>query len=345
MPHDVYTLDDFDFDLPTELIAQHPASVRDMSRLFILGRFDDIHSHSVFSSLPCYLDKGDILVFNNTRVINARLHCVRSSGGMFELFLTRKIDDHHWHAIATRMKRLKVGEIVRTAGEFPIEIKISGRIEDEIKIETGEILTDKLLTRIGSMALPPYIQRDASEEDAVRYQTVFASKSGAVAAPTAGLHFTDELLLKLQQQGIQIVFITLNVSWGTFKPVREQDISSHKMHSETYILEQSAADQINSAREAGNRIIAVGTTSLRVLETTFRDGRNYPGSGDTDIFIYPPQKVQSVNCLLTNFHMPRSTLFMLVAAFAGYEKITRAYHEAISMRYRFFSYGDAMLII
>jgi S-adenosylmethionine:tRNA ribosyltransferase-isomerase len=345
MPHDVFTLDDFDFYLPQELVAQHPAPGRDQSRLFVLNRKNGSHIHSVFSSLPSFLQEGDLMVFNDARVINARLQCVKPTGGIFEIFLTRKIDDRHWRAIASRMKRLKPGDRIKTSGENPLEITISGRLGDEIEIETREALTDDLLSRVGAMALPPYIRREASDEDARRYQTVYARSTGAVAAPTAGLHFTDDLLDTIRTLGVETTFITLNVSWGTFQPVRVHDIREHTMHSETYALDESTADRINRARKSGRRIIAVGTTSLRVLETTYHDGINRPGTGETEIFIYPPHAVQSVDCLITNFHTPRSTLLMLVAAFAGYENIMGAYREAVSRKYRFFSYGDAMFIL
>jgi S-adenosylmethionine:tRNA ribosyltransferase-isomerase len=344
MPHDVFTIDDFDFDLPQELIAQHPAPGRDQSRLFVLDRKTSTHVHTVFSSLPSFLREGDLMVFNDARVINARLQCVKPTGGTFEIFLTRKIDDLHWRAIASRMKRLRPGDRVKTIGEISLEIIITGRVWDEIEIETREALTDELLTRVGAMALPPYIRREASEEDTRRYQTVYARSTGAVAAPTAGLHFTEGLLETIRRMGVETCFITLNVSWGTFQPVRVHDIREHAMHRETYTLEEPIATRINSAREAGRRIIAVGTTSLRVLETTFHEGINRPGTGETDIFIYPPQTVRSADCLITNFHTPRSTLLMLVSAFAGYDTIMEAYREAVSLNYRFFSYGDAMFI-
>ncbi len=342
---DVYTLDDFDFNLPPELIAQHPARGRDLSRLLVLDRNSGTRVHGSFSSLPEFLREGDIMVFNDTRVINARIHCFKSTGGLMELLLTRKIDDHRWRAIATRMNRLKKGETVKTSEEPHLDIRITGRIGDEIEIETSVVLTDELLSRIGTMALPPYIRRSTSEEDLDRYQTVYARNTGAVAAPTAGLHFTDDLFKAIKNRGVKIAFVTLNVSWGTFQPVRSQDISTHLMHSESYVIDEKTAESINTAREAGHRIIAVGTTSLRVLETTLRDGRNISGTGETDIFIYPPHRVMSVDCLITNFHTPRSTLLMLVSAFAGYERIMEAYREAIAMKYRFFSYGDAMIII
>lgn len=344
MPQDVYTLDDFDFDLPPELIAQYPARDRDLSRLFVLNRKSGTYSHSSFAHLPDFLTEGDLMVFNDAKVINARIRCHKSTGGMLEIFLTRRIDDHHWRAIASRMKRLKRGETVRTSRGPELDITITGRIGDEIEIETSVILTDELLTQIGVMALPPYIRRDASDTDRERYQTVYARNTGAVAAPTAGLHFTDTLFDSIRNRGVQMVFLTLNVSWGTFQPVREHDIRSHVMHTETYTIDHTTAESINSARDNGRRIIAIGTTSLRVLETTFSGGRNCPGTGETDIFIYPPREVVSADCLITNFHTPRSTLLMLVSAFAGYDKIMDAYREAVALKYRFFSYGDAMLI-
>jgi len=340
-----YTLDDFDFELPPDLIAQYPAPGRDQSRLLVLNRESGVRQHSSFSNLPDFLREGDLMVFNDTKVINARIMCLRSTGGLIEILLTRRIDDHTWHAITNRMKRLKKDETLRTR-EYPgIDITITGRIGDEIEIKTSSILTDELLSQIGTMALPPYIRRIASQKDNERYQTEYARKSGAVAAPTAGLHFTDDLLDQIKKRGVHFAFVTLSVSWGTFQPVRTQDIRSHVMHRESYTIDEQAVESINSARNSGRRIIAVGTTSLRVLETTYREGRNTHGTGETDIFIYPPKRVESVDCLITNFHTPRSTLLMLVSAFAGYDTIMETYREAVSMKYRFFSYGDGMLIV
>lgn len=342
---DVYTLDDFDFDLPPELIAQYPAPGRDLSRLLVLDRKTGNRVHSTFSNLPDFLREGDLMVFNDTRVINARIQCIKSTGGEIELLLTRRMDDYHWRAISNRMKRLKKGETVRTRQAPYLDITITGRIGDEFDIETSTVFTDEVLAKIGTMALPPYIRRSASDDDNERYQTIYAKSSGAVAAPTAGLHFTNDLFDRIKEHGISVIFITLNVSWGTFQPVRSKDLGSHVMHRESYVVDMHAAEAINAARSGKHRIIAVGTTTLRVLETTYRDGRNEYGTGDTDIFIYPPRKIESADCLITNFHTPRSTLLMLVSAFAGYDSIMDAYREAVARKYRFFSYGDAMFII
>jgi S-adenosylmethionine:tRNA ribosyltransferase-isomerase len=345
MPHDSFSINDYDFELPEELIAQYPATERASSRLFVLDRSNNRHVHTKFSFLPSFLQKDDLLVFNDTKVMHARIQCVKSSGGKFEIILTRRHDDYHWLAIASRMKRLKQNETVFSCSVPRVAITILNRIGDEIEIVTDQALSDELLSRVGTMALPPYIKRTTSSEDITRYQTVYARHSGAVAAPTAGLHFTESLLDSISAMGVGSVFITLKVSWGTFQPVRVNDIRHHAMHSESYVLENTAADTINDARGSGRRIIAVGTTSLRVLEGTFQDGKNIAGNGDTSIFIYPPYKIRSADCLITNFHTPRSTLLMLVSAFAGYETIMDAYREAINMKYRFFSYGDAMLIL
>jgi S-adenosylmethionine:tRNA ribosyltransferase-isomerase len=344
MRNDQYTLEDFFYELPPELIAQHPQDKRDSSRLFVLDRSDNSYTHTGFSRLPEFLRKGDLLVLNDAKVIHARIPCRRQSGGIIELLLTRQIDDRRWLAITNRTKRLKPEETVRPVADDSIEIIIRRKRADAIEIEANRALDEPVLSSIGQIALPPYIKRDADEMDRERYQTVYARESGAVAAPTAGLHFTGELFEKIRAMGAETVFITLHVSWGTFQPVRARQIRDHRMHSEKYVVSHEAAAAVNAARKNRGRVIAVGTTSLRVLESTYRNGLNIPGEGETDIFIYPPKKVLSADCLLTNFHTPYSTLLMLVASFAGYDTIMSAYREAVSQRYRFFSYGDAMFI-
>ncbi len=345
MPQDHFTLDDFNFTLPAELIAQYPKEKRDESRLFVLDRKNHTHTHSDFSSLPSFLKKSDILVYNDAKVISARIPSRRESGGAVELLLTARIDELRWTAITNRTARIAVGEIIHSEVDPLVEFRIIGKKNEIVEIESNTDLTDEMLSEIGLVALPPYIKREMTEDDRTRYQTVFARKSGAVAAPTAGLHFTEELVAAVKARGVNMVPVTLYVSWGTFQPVRTSDIARHRMHSERYLLGRESADVINNARKSGGRIIAVGTTSLRVLESTFIDGMSVPGEGETDIFIYPPMKVNSVDSMITNFHTPRSTLLMLVAAFAGYESIMDAYHEAVRLGYRFFSYGDSMLIL
>ncbi|MBN2160283.1 MAG: tRNA preQ1(34) S-adenosylmethionine ribosyltransferase-isomerase QueA [Spirochaetes bacterium] len=345
MPEKKYTLDDFYFELPDELIAQQPAENRDASRLLVLDRSNDSIVHAEFADLPRFLTANDILVFNDARVIHARVYCRRETGGMCELLLTGRLDGNRWNAITNRTRRLKAGETLQSAVDPSITFMVCGRDGDSLEIESTCLLNDEVLASIGQIALPPYIRRSATEHDDDRYQTVFAKESGAVAAPTAGLHFTDGLLRVIGEMGARWVFLTLYVSWGTFLPVRTQNLENHHMHVERYILPDSSAQTINEGRKKCSRIIAVGTTSLRVLEATFHNGVNIPGEGETDIFIYPPRKVLSSDALITNFHTPHSTLLMLVSAFAGHESIMSAYREAVCMKYRFFSYGDAMFII
>ncbi len=339
-----YTLEDFYYDLPDELIAQTPASKRDDSRLFVLDRQKEEFTHSSFRSIADFLRPGDVLVFNNARVINARIFCKRESGGKVEIVLAQRESALRWQAISNRTKKLREGEIIHPLKNESIELKVCGRDGEYLIIESGVELTDSVLENIGEVPLPPYIKRDSDESDDERYQTIYASKSGAVAAPTAGLHFTDDILQELKDKNVELLFLTLMVSWGTFSPVRENQLSKHNMHTEKYVLEESIAEKINRGRKEGRRIIAVGTTSLRVLESTYENGENHPGSGETSIFIYPPYKIKSIDAMITNFHTPYSTLLMLVSALAGYDLILKAYREAVDMEYRFFSYGDSMFI-
>ncbi|HOP28457.1 MAG TPA: tRNA preQ1(34) S-adenosylmethionine ribosyltransferase-isomerase QueA [Spirochaetota bacterium] len=340
-----YSLEDFYYDLPDKLIAQTPSNKRDSSRLFILNRHDGSFRHSVFSKISEYLHPGDLLVFNNAKVIHARIFCKRETGGKIEIVLAQKIDDLNWFVICNRTKRLKNGEKIYPEKNLNLSFTVTGRENEYLIINTSAPLTDDILKTIGEVPLPPYIKRESTLSDAERYQTVYASISGAVAAPTAGLHFTEQIINELKNKEIQTAYTTLFVSWGTFSPVRDNDLHKHKMHSENYMLDSGTAQTINKARTEGRRIIAVGTTSLRVLESTFHNGLNHPGSGSTNIFIYPPYSVKSINALITNLHTPYSTLLMLVSAFAGYDLIMKAYHEAVMMEYRFFSYGDAMFIL
>jgi len=339
-----YCLDDFDYDLPEELIAQKPCDNREESRLFVLKRKEELFLHKKFSHIGEFLRDDDVLVFNDARVIQARIFVRRETGGRVEMVLARNIDQLHWLVITNRTKKLKEGEKLFPGKDGNTSFTVKGRDGEYIEIESSRELTAEYLETIGEVPLPPYIKRDSSSFDAERYQTVYSSNPGAVAAPTAGLHFTDKILEDLNSRGMETLFLTLYVSWGTFSPVRDNDLAKHNMHSERYVLTEEIAEKINSAREKGRRIIAVGTTSLRVLESTFHDGKNVPGTGDTDIFIYPPMKVKSIDSMITNLHTPKSTLLMLISAFAGYDLTIKAYEEAVKERYRFFSYGDSMFI-
>ncbi len=340
-----YTLSDFNFNLPEELIAQRPSDVRAGSRLMVLERSSGAIQHSQFCRITDYFKEGDLLVFNNARVINARLFFRRETGARVEIILTKRISDYEWEIITNRTARLRVGESLKSDVVPDIALIIKERKDEKFIISTKTALNEEVLKKIGSVPLPPYIKRDTTEEDSDRYQTVYATVPGAVAAPTAGLHFTDDILHNIREKSVETLFLTLNVSWGTFQPVRQEDLAIHKMHTESYNLSCDTAERINSARREGRRIVAVGTTSLRVLEATFDGKNNVPGEGETDIFIYPPRRVESINALITNFHTPYSTLLMLVSAFAGYDAIMDAYKEAVNEKYRFFSYGDSMLIL
>jgi S-adenosylmethionine:tRNA ribosyltransferase-isomerase len=339
-----YTLDDFYYNLPEKLIAQNPSTKRDESRLFILNRENGDFEHTLFNNIINYINPGDLLVFNNTKVIHARIFCTRETGGKVEIVLAQQNDNSNWSVICNRTKRLKPGDKIFPVKDNSIFFTVSGRKDEYLFINTSVPLSDEVLEKIGEIPLPPYIKRENISSDNERYQTVYASISGAVAAPTAGLHFTQEILNVLNEKGIGVAFTTLFVSWGTFSPVRDNDLEKHRMHSEKYMLDSETADRINNTRREGGRVIAVGTTSLRVLESTFSNGTNHAGTGDTSIFIYPPYKIKSIDGLITNLHTPYSTLLMLVSAFAGYDLIMEAYKKAVQLEYRFFSYGDAMFI-
>ncbi len=261
-----------------------------------------------------------------------------------EIVLASRISDVRWYVISNRTSRLKINDRFYPVKDRNVVFTVAGRQGDYIEVVSSVPLTESVLSIIGEVPLPPYIKRGSLQIDTERYQTVYAKYPGAAAAPTAGLHFTDETLKKINDLGVETVFTTLHVSWGTFSPVRDNNILKHKMHNEHYVLDSLSAGKINSARAEKRRIVAIGTTSLRVLESTFTNGMNVPGEGSTDIFIYPPYTVRSADALFTNFHTPCSTLLMLVSAFAGYDLIMNTYNEAVKNEYRFFSYGDAMLI-
>ncbi|HWU33977.1 MAG TPA: tRNA preQ1(34) S-adenosylmethionine ribosyltransferase-isomerase QueA [Methylovorus sp.] len=335
--------EDFDFFLPEELIAQFPAPERDGSRLLRLdGNSGAIADHQ-FRELPQFLNPGDVLIFNDTRVIKARLQGHKESGGSIELLIERPLDTHRALAHIRASRSPKPGSRIFFGADIPA--RVIERQDDLflIEVEHATPLLD-LLDQYGALPLPPYIAHSADAEDDERYQTVYAKTPGAVAAPTAGLHFNQAMLDRLQAAGIQIAYITLHVGAGTFQPVRVDDIREHRMHSEIYTVPAATVDLIHQARAAGHKITAVGTTALRALESAARSGSLVAGSGETDIFITPGYRFQVVERLLTNFHLPKSTLMMLVSAFAGAEHIRAAYAHAIASRYRFFSYGDAMLL-
>jgi S-adenosylmethionine:tRNA ribosyltransferase-isomerase len=354
---------DFDFSLPNELIAQTPAPERDQSRLLVLHRRSRALDHRNFSDLPKYLQKGDVLVLNDSRVIPARLRGVNAeTGGEFEMLLLEERGINDWWAMLKPAKRARVGTRIRILNGAKkisgIEARVTETNEEghrRLSFDGSQNILEEL-PRLGEMPVPPYVSRaDAgrSEEDRERYQTVYARSAGSVAAPTAGLHFTQRLLDRIRWQEVKICFITLHVGLGTFAPVKAETIRDHKMHSEHYCLNESTALTISEAKKKGARIFAAGTSTVRVLETIAaqNDGTICAAQGQTQIFIYPPREFKIVDALLTNFHLPRSTLLMLVSAFAapgvlaGREIILEAYREAIKERYRFFSYGDAMLIL
>ena len=334
---------DFDFHLPDELIAQFPAAERSASRLLRLdGPSGAVHDH-MFLDLPTLLNRGDLLIFNDTRVIKARLYGHKASGGNVEVLIERVLDDRRALAHVRASRSPKPGSCLRLADA--IDVAVVERQDDLFLLDFHDNapLLD-LLDRHGSLPLPPYITHAASGSDEERYQTVYARMPGAVAAPTAGLHFDAAMLEKLQQHGIDIAYVTLHVGAGTFQPVRVDTITEHKMHSELYSVPDETVALIEKTRQRGGRITAVGTTVLRALESAARPGELAAGSGETDIFITPGYRFRVVERLLTNFHLPKSTLLMLVSAFAGLDHVHNAYRHAVAERYRFFSYGDAMLI-
>ena len=336
---------DFDFDLPEELIAQTPILKRDESRLLVLDKETGDVSHHVFKDIIDYLNEGDTLVLNDTKVIPARLYGVKEdTNACIEILLLKEHDNGYWECLVKPAKRVHEGTIV-SFGDGKLRAKCV-EIKDE-GIRVFELIYSgilyEILDELGEMPLPPYIHEKLSDKD--RYQTVYARVSGSAAAPTAGLHFTNELLSKIKAKGVNVVYITLHVGLGTFRPVNVDDINDHHMHSEFYQMSADCADVLNNTRLNGGRIIGVGTTSTRTLETIMNlYGRFCECSGWTDIFIYPGYEFKGIDCLITNFHLPKSTLVMLVSALAGRENILNAYQEAINNKYRFFSFGDSMFI-
>ena len=345
-------LRDYDYELPREFIAQHPAEPRDRSRLFVLDRATGEIEHRRFNEIVDYLDPDDLLVLNDTRVIPARLVGRRDTGGRVEILLIEKLDESgRWLALVKTRGKPRAGEPIRfDASGMCLELCASrGEGKWEVAARSSTEL-EEIVETTGRAPLPPYIRREAQadphrEHDLSRYQTVFASAPGAIAAPTAGLHFTEELIERITLSGTQVVNVTLHVGLGTFRPVRADDVAQHDMHRERFEVSPEAAAQIRSALESGRRIVCVGTTTCRVLETLAQTGGVRGGQGDTSLFIYPPYSFSAVGALLTNFHLPKSTLLMLVSAFAGRERILHAYEIAKREGYRFYSYGDAMLIL
>ena len=337
--------DDFDYYLPEELIAQTPLEKRDNSRLLVLDKISGKTEHKHFFDILNYLKEGDCLVLNNTRVLPARIFGARSdTGSVVEFVLLKQKDTNIWECLAGPGKKAKVGH------SFKFSDDLSGEVievlDDGNRIvkfyPNGEFLT--VLSEIGQMPLPPYIKEKLSDKE--RYQTVYSKELGSAAAPTAGLHFTDEILEKLHKMGVKTAFVTLHVGLGTFRPVKVEDVTQHKMHSEHYSVTKEAADIINETKKNGGRVICVGTTSCRTIESVAtKYGEICECTGDTEIFIYPGYEFKCMDGLITNFHLPESTLIMLVSAFAGYENVMKAYNEAVAERYRFFSFGDAMLIL
>ncbi len=336
----------FDYNLPKELIAQTPLKVRDSSRLLIMNKNTGEIEHEQFHNIVDYLKRGDVLVLNNTKVIPARLIGIKEeTGAVIELLLLKDLGDDIWECLSKPAKRLKKDTII-SFGEGLLKARVVEKFEEgitHVKLLYDGILME-ILDHLGTMPLPPYIHEKL--EDQSRYQTVYAKYSGSAAAPTAGLHFTPELLKEIEEKGIQVCFVTLHVGLGTFRPVEEEDVLKHHMHSEYYVMNEETASILNKAKDEGRRIIAVGTTSTRTLETIAgqNNGRFVACSGNTDIFIYPGYVFQGIDCLITNFHLPKSTLVMLVSALSAREYILNAYREAIQNNYRFFSFGDAMFI-
>lgn len=335
---------DFYYDLPEELIAQHPAEPRDSARLLVYhknsGKIEDKHFYDIID----YLRPGDVLVVNDTKVIPARIYGYRdTTGGKIEFLLHKRVDLTDWEVLAKPARKALPGNIIRFSDKLYAEVLSCG--EDgirQVRFHFDGVFED-ILREIGEMPLPHYIHEKLEDDE--QYQTVYARESGSSAAPTAGLHFTEELLEKIKAKGVEIVKVLLHVGLGTFRPVKTDEITDHKMHSEYYCVNKEAADAVNKAKSEGRRIIAVGTTSVRVLESATFDGKLQEKSGFTEIFIYPPYKYKMVDALITNFHLPESTLVMLVSAFIGRENTLAMYKYAVEQKYRFFSFGDACFLV
>ena len=338
--------EDFNYNLPEELIAQTPLEKRDESRLLVLNRKTNLIEHKKFSNIIDYLNKDDVLVLNDTKVMAARLIGIKlETNAVIELLMLQNIKDNIWECLVKPAKRIKIGTIV-DFGNGLLQAKCIEKHEEGIchfeMIYKG--IFYEILDSLGEMPLPPYIHEMLKDKD--RYQTVYAKNIGSAAAPTAGLHFTKDLMNKIEEKGIKIVYVTLHVGLGTFRPVNVEDVTTHVMHSEYYTMSEEAANLLNNAKKNKNRIISVGTTSTRTLETVMNKYNEFKEcSGWTDIFIYPGYEFRAVDSLITNFHLPKSTLLMLISALASKEQIMNAYNEAIKEKYRFFSFGDSMFII
>ncbi len=335
---------DFFYHLPNELIAQTPVTPRDCSRMLVYDRQTEKVSHKVFKDILNIFNKGDLLVVNNTRVIPARLSASDKNGRVYEVLLLKRLDYNHWEALLKPAKKAKIGTMLTVNEELSITIKsVTDNGVRVISCAFQGIFED-ILSRTGSMPLPPYITEKLTDKE--RYNTVYAEVDGSSAAPTAGLHFTPELLTALKNKGVEVAEVLLEVGLGTFRPVKVENINNHNMHAEYYEISEGAANAINRAKSEGRRIIAVGTTTVRTLESAANaDGMVTAKKGDTDIFIYPPYKPKVIDALITNFHLPESTLIMLVSAFIGRENTLSLYNLAVREQYRFFSFGDAMLIL
>lgn len=338
-------VDDFDFELPEELIAQTPLEKRDNSKMLVLDKKTGQIEHKNFYDLIDLLDSNDVLVLNDTKVIPARLYGIKEeTNAVIEILMLKEKENNTWECLAKPAKRVKVGTVI-SFGEGSLKARCIEEKDEGIrifKLEYEGILYE-ILDKLGEMPLPPYIHEKLEDKD--RYQTVYAKNIGSAAAPTAGLHFTEELMENLKDKGVQIAYVTLHVGLGTFRPVAVENINDHKMHSEFYMMNKETADLLNKAKKEGKRIISVGTTSTRTLETIMNLYSEFKEcSGWTDIFIYPGYKFKAIDALITNFHLPKSTLIMLVSSLAGRENILNAYKEAINKKYRFFSFGDSMFI-
>ena len=338
---------DFDYELPPELVAQTPAEPRDSSRLMVVDRASGSIEHRSFRDLPGFLREGDVAVFNDSRVFPARLYGRSASGGRVELLLLRRMEPGVWRALVRPGRRLRTGAtfVVASGGN-----EVAGEVLDvhEDGSRTVRLADDGRLDEIGVVPLPPYIREPLADSE--RYQTVYSRVAGSVAAPTAGLHFTPALLDQLGDRGVELVFVTLHVGWDSFRPVSVEDVADHRMHAEQWELDSGAAAAISAAKRDGRRVVCVGTTAVRLLEqaaaVSATDGNAVaPGGGWASLFIYPGYEFRVIDALVTNFHLPRSTLLMLTSAFAGRELVLRAYSEAVRERYRFYSFGDAMLIV
>ena len=340
---------DFYYELPEELIAQDPLTDRSSSRLLVLDKNTGRTEHHVFTDIVDYLHEGDCLVLNNTRVIPARLLGIKpDTGAAIEVFLLKRLSENEWETLVRPGKKLRAGAKV-SFGDGLLTGEIIEQLPDGNRIVrfNYDYIFEEILDKLGEMPLPPYITHKLADRE--RYQTVYSKYEGSAAAPTAGLHFTNELLDRIQEKGVRLAYVTLHVGLGTFRPVKVDDVTNHKMHSEWYRIDEQAADMINRTKAEGGRVICVGTTSCRTIESAafLQEDGTYglkPCEGDTEIFIYPGYEFKLLDCLITNFHLPESTLIMLVSALAGRENVLKAYEEAVAERYRFFSFGDAMFV-